>query len=426
MRFIALLALLVLLVAPPAGNAAVFSYLNDPRDEPEEFLKAAANHPQAESLLHEIHRLSQRIYGREESLPATGWVGVQKLPSGLSLPAVFPRQAFYSGIMIPGAPPRPPMPWQQQRYYLIGDAGAIELIPDLRGGIGVVVFLLPVDDDFPRGLDARLEWDRTRFLRLRRQILTDLGEYTPWQLDRSRPSGWTMMPGATSLVEEFRLRLADWSRIEPARTRRLPDAHSPNGGKMLARTWTDGNGFRTREARRLNVGDSSSTFDWAQVLIEYMPSHPVACSYHFDGGPSVRWFDKDTGRRVREEWGQFHEGRWQASQWIWLAEDNKRLRTEFDRDDDGIPDHFTLHPSGADPVRMDMADSWAVNPELIPLQFSIPNQDAWRVHVVRVEQPEFTPTHWRRRTRAAATCVMGGAFVILLLWQVRKNTSAPK
>jgi hypothetical protein len=108
------------------------------------------------------------------------------------------------------------------------------------------------------------------------------------------------------------------------------------------------------------------------------------------GWPSldmVRWYRPD-GTMVRYESGSLHKESWRPTTWGWYTKEGKAVRSEWDTNGDGVPDTYR---EGAfyerDPgLPLAVERSWAVHPELIPQEFSIPGQSDRRVPLRKIKQ----------------------------------------
>jgi hypothetical protein len=107
------------------------------------------------------------------------------------------------------------------------------------------------------------------------------------------------------------------------------------------------------------------------------------------GWPSlqmIRWYRSDGETFSRVETGSLHDGAWRPTEWCWYDRLGQIVRNERDSNGDGIPEvHGASDLADQEPrIPLSVDHSWAVNPELIPMDLRNPGQPNRRLSLRRI------------------------------------------
>jgi hypothetical protein len=384
MRILAL-TLVAFLVASSPALAVRFLLLDDELDDIQ-LVRQAQDQPAVKPLWEKIDeyqggllRLKERdfiaLFGKAQAKPAKTF----------AMPVSQSRVLRLSGIRYAD----PARNKDHRDFYVIKDVAALEVYYHIDGeSPGVVILYFPAGKDFPRlgkdNLEKRLAWDADHLRRLRAHTEARMAEVFPWVVDRE---------------ELVKLQAGDYSADAASKLRAWVES-----GKTL--------GYTYRHAEGSN--------DWSW----YRPDGRLARRAHrgaADGPPVQFFWLHENGAELRKETfgyrtGELESRRWCRAEgffniryetrdtWCWYGKDGKVVRQEWDDNGDGIPDWYMTGEDGIAHVfdrqamekrkALKVADSWAVNSELIPADSRIPDQPALRVPVRRrgtAERPKEAP-----------------------------------
>jgi hypothetical protein len=377
------------------------------------------------ALIDELTRDILRL-GDEDRAAILG-PDVGPLPPGkYDLPAGGYRSVTVSGLHVEGEPCRP------ETHHLLGDAGAVVLYFGFSDSPQtVVVYLrdgarhLSVDRRRvgPLAPDAlvnrRLEWDGRQLDRVVRLFRARWRERFPHELDTEAERRGADPERSADVPAK----LAAWVERGRRRGDRLDEADDGKGGRTYR--WSDRAGRLVRRA--VLPEQSPYRYTGWEEFVEYHPTgRPARREY---GQRSkiwgVEWFRED-GTPVRREAGSSEGGVWRPHEWAWVNPVGVPVRTEWDTNEDGVPDRYDDHDAGGlGPQRLSVPESWAVHPERIIPEFRTGDD---RGLPVRPAPPapaaEDEPVAEPGSNSGWVLWVLAGAAVILVAWLALRSTSA--
>jgi hypothetical protein len=232
-----------------------------------------------------------------------------------------------------------------------------------------------VDGAFPRltnagRLPARLAWDRERFQVLKNWYEKRRAEVIQWEVDEVAEAAFYQGEHEVDPDRKLEAWKADGERLGY----RLESASA-----KATWSWFDAQGVLKRDAswRR---GDGESCLFERYHLNKETSRREVGIG-RVD---RIEW-SRENGTRIRTELGTMPGTYASQSSWGWSVNRNS-VRHESDDNGDRIPD-FVWTNGSKERRPLDLADSWAVHPELIPPDLMIPDQPQRRLPIRRIPLP---------------------------------------
>jgi hypothetical protein len=328
-----------------------------------------------------------------------------------------PRGVALSGIR--SADPR--MNKDHTDFHRVGDDGGIEVYYQTDGRTpAAIVLYFRVDRGFLRlksakELESRLGWERQHFSHMVRHFEARRRAVFEWEIDEKEEG--KLYQGEDS--PDLKVKLAAWMKAgeragfrfvaEPETEHTRPEWKWYGPGNRLVWQARHDRGFKGAEA----------------LASEFIRFYPNGNPARKDGGwPEIyaTWWYREDGTPVRCEGGSRQRGRWRPTDWTFYDKDGKAFRSEKDTNGDGIPD--TVHDRP-----LAVKNSWAIHPELIPKECTLPELGGRRVPVRRIpfEGAILRPAPKGSMSAAPASLALLGLAYLGLVgycWRRRKRTAA--
>jgi hypothetical protein len=379
-RTLLALALLTTLLLPSGLDAGIIVLLRDPLDDTDVVRKVQED-PAIRAFQKEVRAFGKRLLQwKERDFQAI--FGNARVQPGAryAMMSTEPRVIGMSGRRYAD----PKLNKDHTESYHVGNTGRLDVYYSLDGVTPVHVhFYLRADKGFIKldradKLQARLFWERAAFARVVSETRKRWREVVVWEVDADKQKAQSQGMGSGDLDARLRAMLR-WGvqqgyRLDhqPARGDQTPRWTWFLGEKMMAEAYHD-RGFKGAAGKPSN-------------FIFYRPDGQ---RLRDDGGwPSVqmiRWYRPD-GTMVRSEHGSQDGDRWKPTGWSWYDKDGKAVRTEFDTNGDGVPDRVLSGEffARAPTTTLAVERSWAVHPELIPVELRTADDPSRRLPLRKI------------------------------------------
>jgi hypothetical protein len=377
-----ILSCLAACLLPSATRAVIFRLLRDPQDDAA-VVREAQEGKQVIAFRREVEAVTGRmLHWKERDFRALFGKPVAPEEREYAMMCTEARVIGLSGLRYADEK----LNKDHTDTHLLGTGGRIDVYYGIDGETPVHVhYYLKVDKDFVKldrigNLQKRLAWERPRFGDLAKNVEKRWREVVVWEVDPEKEK--VQYQGIDSGDFNVKLKaLLRWGekhgyqlQHRPASGEATPRWEWLHEGKLMAEAYHD-RGFK---------GDEGSP-------CYFLLYRPDGTRLRDEGGwPSldtVRWYRPDGKTMVRCEHGSMRQQSWRPTTWCWYGKDGKAVRSEWDTNGDGVPDRYRDDEFyKKDPgLPLAVERSWAVHPELIPEEMSIPGQAERRVPLRKIK-----------------------------------------
>jgi hypothetical protein len=358
----------------PDAKAVIILFLENPFDE-SKALEAIREDKRVLAFRRDIDGFSDGLLRlKERDFHALFGKPVEKKSEEYTMSIAGPRCLGLSGLHYTD----PKKNKDHIDFHCLDDHGGVEIYYQINGETPAAIILyFRIDKDFPRlrsakGLDNRLCWERQHFTRLVRYFESRQRVVFEWEVDEAAER--KLYQDEESL--DLKVKLAAWIKAGERACYRLASKPGTEYSRPEWKWYGPGN-------RLLWQARHDRGFKGAEALAsEFIRFHPNGNPARKESGwPEIQviWWYREDGTLVRCEGGSQRQGRWRAIDWTWYDKSGKDIRCERDTNGDGLPDTLKGKP-------LAVKDSWAIHPNLIPKDNTLPELRERRVPLRKISE----------------------------------------